>query len=59
MKRTRAAAAGEPQGRLAVPRDLEETVSLRTPLCNLLGIDVPIICAPFGPWEQVSAVLLM
>ena len=23
------------------------------------GIDVPIICAPFGPWEQVSAVLLM
>jgi enoyl-[acyl-carrier protein] reductase II len=27
---------------------------LRTPLCGLLGIDVPIIGAPFGPWEQVE-----
>src|SRR5262245_57541908 len=27
---------------------------LRTPLCDLLGIDVPILCAPFGPWEQVD-----
>jgi enoyl-[acyl-carrier protein] reductase II len=27
---------------------------LRTPLCGLLGIDAPIICAPFGPWEQVE-----
>jgi len=27
---------------------------LRTPLCGLLGIDVPIIGAPFGPWEQVD-----
>jgi nitronate monooxygenase/enoyl-[acyl-carrier protein] reductase II len=27
---------------------------LRTPLCDLLGIDTPIICAPFGPWEQVE-----
>jgi len=27
---------------------------LRTPLCDLLGTDVPIICAPFGPWEQVD-----
>jgi enoyl-[acyl-carrier protein] reductase II len=27
---------------------------LRTPLCDLLGIDVPIICAPFGPWHQVD-----
>jgi len=27
---------------------------LRTPLCDLLGIDVPVICAPFGPWEQVE-----
>ena len=27
---------------------------LRTRLCTLLGIDVPIICAPFGPWEQVE-----
>jgi nitronate monooxygenase/enoyl-[acyl-carrier protein] reductase II len=27
---------------------------LRTPLCGLLGIDVPIVSAPFGPWEQVE-----
>jgi enoyl-[acyl-carrier protein] reductase II len=27
---------------------------LRTPLCGLLGIEVPIVCAPFGPWEQVE-----
>lgn len=27
---------------------------LRTPLCDLLGIDVPIIGAPFGPWDQVG-----
>jgi enoyl-[acyl-carrier protein] reductase II len=27
---------------------------LRTPVCDVLGIDVPIICAPFGPWEQVE-----
>ncbi|SDL75920.1 NAD(P)H-dependent flavin oxidoreductase [Nonomuraea jiangxiensis] len=27
---------------------------LRTPMCDLLDIDVPIICAPFGPWEQVE-----
>ncbi|HYH89314.1 MAG TPA: nitronate monooxygenase [Solirubrobacteraceae bacterium] len=27
---------------------------LRTPLCDLLGIDVPILCAPFGPWDQVE-----
>jgi enoyl-[acyl-carrier protein] reductase II len=27
---------------------------LRTPLCGLLGIDVPIIGAPFGPWEQIE-----
>jgi enoyl-[acyl-carrier protein] reductase II len=27
---------------------------LRTPLCDLLGIDVPIIGAPFGPWDQVA-----
>lgn len=23
-------------------------------MCDLLGIDVPIICAPFGPWDQVE-----
>jgi enoyl-[acyl-carrier protein] reductase II len=27
---------------------------LRTPVCGLLDIDVPIIGAPFGPWEQVE-----
>ena len=27
---------------------------LRTPLCDLLGIETPIICAPFGPWDQVE-----
>ena len=27
---------------------------LRTPLCEALGVDVPIIGAPFGPWEQVD-----
>lgn len=27
---------------------------LRTPLCDLLGIDVPLIGAPFGPWDQVD-----
>src|SRR5919199_5132452 len=25
-----------------------------TRLCSLLGIDVPIVLAPFGPWEQVD-----
>ncbi|CAL9648304.1 hypothetical protein SUDANB176_06540 [Streptomyces sp. enrichment culture] len=27
---------------------------LRTPLCDLLGIDVPVIGAPYGPYEQVG-----
>jgi nitronate monooxygenase/enoyl-[acyl-carrier protein] reductase II len=27
---------------------------LRTPLCGLLGIEAPIVGAPFGPWEQVG-----
>lgn len=27
---------------------------LPTPLCRVLGFDVPIICAPFGPWDQVD-----
>lgn len=27
---------------------------LRTPICDLLGIDVPVIGAPFGPWDQVD-----
>jgi nitronate monooxygenase/enoyl-[acyl-carrier protein] reductase II len=35
------------------PPDKEWTM-LQTPLCRLLGIDAPVICAPFGPWEQVD-----
>lgn len=27
---------------------------MRTRLCDLLGIDVPIISAPFGPWDCVE-----
>jgi hypothetical protein len=27
---------------------------LKTPLCDLLGIDLPVICAPFGPWHEVD-----
>jgi enoyl-[acyl-carrier protein] reductase II len=27
---------------------------LRTRLCDRLGIGVPVIAAPFGPWEQVE-----
>jgi enoyl-[acyl-carrier protein] reductase II len=27
---------------------------LRTPLCELLDIEAPIVGAPFGPWEQVE-----
>ena len=27
---------------------------LRTPLCDRLGIEAPIVGAPFGPWEQVE-----
>ena len=27
---------------------------MRTHLCDLLDIDVPVLLAPFGPWEQVE-----
>jgi enoyl-[acyl-carrier protein] reductase II len=27
---------------------------VRTPFCDLLGIDLPIVLAPFGPWDQVE-----
>ncbi|MFI6147499.1 NAD(P)H-dependent flavin oxidoreductase [Streptomyces sp. NPDC051109] len=27
---------------------------LTTPVCRLLGIDAPIVCAPFGPWDEVD-----
>jgi nitronate monooxygenase/enoyl-[acyl-carrier protein] reductase II len=30
------------------------TTTLRTPLCDLLGLDVPVIAAPFGPWDSVA-----
>jgi enoyl-[acyl-carrier protein] reductase II len=34
--------------------EIQNGEMLRTPLCDLLDIEVPIICAPFGPWEQVD-----
>ena len=27
---------------------------LRTPLCERLGIEVPLVIAPFGPWDEVE-----
>jgi enoyl-[acyl-carrier protein] reductase II len=27
---------------------------IHTSVCDLLGIDVPVVAAPFGPWEQVE-----
>jgi enoyl-[acyl-carrier protein] reductase II len=30
------------------------SLPLRTPLCDLLGLDVPVIAAPFGPWDSVA-----
>lgn len=27
---------------------------MRTPLCDVLGIEVPVIGAPFGPWDSVD-----
>lgn len=27
---------------------------IRSPVCDLLHIDVPIVCAPFGPWDEVD-----
>lgn len=27
---------------------------LTTPVCRLLGIEVPVICAAFGPWDEVD-----
>ena len=29
-------------------------VTVRTRLCDLLNIDVPIVLAPFGPWDEVD-----
>jgi enoyl-[acyl-carrier protein] reductase II len=36
------------------PAVFDDPGVLRTPLCGLLGIEAPIVCAPFGPWEQVD-----
>ena len=27
---------------------------MRSELCDLLGIDVRIVLAPFGPWDEVA-----
>lgn len=27
---------------------------IKSPVCDLLRIDVPIVCAPFGPWDEVD-----
>ncbi|MGW7450134.1 hypothetical protein [Streptomyces sp. NPDC054787] len=26
----------------------------RAPVCRLLGIDAPIVCVAFGPWDEVD-----
>ena len=31
-----------------------EDLRITTDLCDLLGIDLPIVLAPFGPWEEVE-----
>ncbi|MGV9654128.1 NAD(P)H-dependent flavin oxidoreductase [Streptomyces sp. NPDC003554] len=31
-----------------------EVVVFHTPLCELLGIEAPVIGAPFGPWDEVA-----
>jgi nitronate monooxygenase/enoyl-[acyl-carrier protein] reductase II len=27
---------------------------MRTPFCDVVGVDLPIVLAPFGPWDQVE-----
>ena len=39
---------------MTVPAMDHDGAMVRTPLCDLLGIEAPIICAPFGPWNQVE-----
>ena len=36
------------------PRGTGGTLGAMNKFCDLLGIDVPIVCAPFGPWDQVD-----
>jgi enoyl-[acyl-carrier protein] reductase II len=31
-----------------------ETLMLRTQLCDLLDLEIPIVLAPFGPWDEVE-----
>ena len=31
----------------------EGSLRLRTLLCDVLGIETPLVLAPFGPWDQV------
>jgi nitronate monooxygenase/enoyl-[acyl-carrier protein] reductase II len=31
-----------------------EALMLFTPVCRLLGIEVPVVCAAFGPWDEVE-----
>jgi nitronate monooxygenase/enoyl-[acyl-carrier protein] reductase II len=38
----------------SIPARQEENQMLHTRLCDVLGIDVPVVCAPFGPWDQVD-----
>ena len=28
--------------------------AMRSMLCELLGVEVPIVLAPFGPWDEVE-----
>lgn len=36
------------------PTREEAIVTGMNTMCDLLGIDVPVMCAPFGPWDQVE-----
>lgn len=27
---------------------------LHTPFCDLVGVEHPIVAAPFGPWDEVA-----
>jgi hypothetical protein len=33
----------------------DSVIRMRNRFCSLMGIDIPIVLAPFGPWEQVEA----
>jgi NAD(P)H-dependent flavin oxidoreductase YrpB (nitropropane dioxygenase family) len=39
---------------LTAARGARDHQGVRTPVCDLPGIDVPVACAPFGPWDQVE-----